>query len=126
MFSLFFPAVFDQFVGRILARFLTRVVDRFLTRFLARVLTMVWGKGKNHKYSVQYYPDQGKHQQPKTNTLIKPCFLRLVWCFFAFKVFSLDRVVLYTVLMIFPIPQTMVKTLAKNLVKNLAKIRPSI
>ena len=37
------------------------------------------------------------------------------------RVFSLGRVVLYTVFMVFPLPQTLVKTLAKNLVKNLAK-----
>ena len=35
--------------------------------------------------------------------------------------FSLVRVVLYTVFMVFPLPKTLVKTLAKNLVKNLAK-----
>ena len=42
-------------------------------------------------------------------------------CFKAFKAFSLGRVVLYTVFMVFALPQTLVKTLAENLVKNLAK-----
>ena len=39
-----------------------------------------------------------------------------------FVFFSLGRVVLYTVFMVFPLPENLVKTLAKNLVKNLAKI----
>ena len=38
-----------------------------------------------------------------------------------FKVFSLGRVVLYTVFVVFSLRKTLVKTLAKNLVKNLAK-----
>ena len=37
------------------------------------------------------------------------------------QVFSLGRVVLYTVFIDFPLPQTLVTTLARNLVKNLAK-----
>ena len=37
------------------------------------------------------------------------------------KVFSLGRVVLYTVFVAFALPKTLVKTLAKNLVKNLPK-----
>ena len=32
--------------------------------------------------------------------------------------FSLGRLVLYTVFMVFPLPETLVKTLAKNLVKT--------
>ena len=39
--------------------------------------------------------------------------------FEVFNVFSLGRVVLYTVFKDFPLPKTLVKTLAKNLVKNL-------
>ena len=35
--------------------------------------------------------------------------------------FSLGRELLYTVFMVFSLPQTLVKTLAKNLVKNLTK-----
>ena len=35
--------------------------------------------------------------------------------------FSLGRIVLYTVFVVFPLPTTPVKTLAKNLVKTLAK-----
>ena len=38
-----------------------------------------------------------------------------------FDVFSLGRVVLYSVFMVFSLPKTLVRTLAKNLVKNLAK-----
>ena len=38
-----------------------------------------------------------------------------------FKVFSLGRVVLYTVFMALALPTNLVKTLAKNLVKNLVK-----
>ena len=34
---------------------------------------------------------------------------------------SLGRVVLYSMFMVFRLPQALVKTLAKNLVKNLAK-----
>ena len=41
--------------------------------------------------------------------------------FVAFNVFSLGRVVLYTVFMFFPLPQVLVKTLAKNLIKSLGK-----
>ena len=47
-----FPSVFGQLVGK----FLTRFLARCLTRLLARVSTRVCGEGKNHKYSVQYYP----------------------------------------------------------------------
>ena len=35
--------------------------------------------------------------------------------------FSLGRIEVYIVFMVFPLPKTLVKTLAKNLVKNLAK-----
>ena len=38
--------------------------------------------------------------------------------FLLFYFFSLGLVVLYTVFMVFPLPQTLVKTLAKNQVKN--------
>ena len=38
--------------------------------------------------------------------------------FLILKIFSLGRVVLYTVFMVFPLPQTLVKNLAKNLVKH--------
>ena len=38
-----------------------------------------------------------------------------------FQVFSLVRVVLYSVFMVFSLPETLVKTLVKHLVKNLAK-----
>ncbi len=38
-----------------------------------------------------------------------------------FNVFSLDRVVLYTAFMVFPLPQTLVKTLAKHLVENMTQ-----
>ena len=38
-----------------------------------------------------------------------------------FKVFSFGRVVLNTLLIVFPLHKTLVTTLAKNLVKNLAK-----
>ena len=38
------------------------------------------------------------------------CFCR----FFVFNVFSLGRVVLRTVFMVFPLPKTLVKTLAKK------------
>ena len=37
-----------------------------------------------------------------------------------FDMFSLGRVVLYTVFMVLPLPTTLVRTLAKNLIKNLA------
>ena len=41
--------------------------------------------------------------------------------FQVFKVFSVGRVVLYTVFLVCSLPQTVIKTQAKNLVKNLAK-----
>ena len=47
-------------------------------------------------------------------------FLGLV-IFYVFCRFSLVRVVLYTVFVIFSLPQILVKTLAKNLIKHLAK-----
>ena len=43
--------------------------------------------------------------------------------FLGFYFFSLGRVVLYTVLMVFSLPETRVKILAKNLVK---KPRPNL
>ena len=47
----------------------------------------------------------------------KVCFFRHIFTSFdAFEVFSLGRLVLYTVFMVFPLPQTLVKTLAKHLV----------
>ena len=46
------------------------------------------------------------------------CFFNL---FLVFKVFSLGRVALYTVFMVFSLPQTLVRNLAKKLVKNLAQ-----
>ena len=46
-----------------------RFLARFLSRFLARVLTSFFFL-KIHKYSVQYYPDQGKTTtNVKLNTL---------------------------------------------------------
>ena len=41
--------------------------------------------------------------------------------FVVFEVFSSGLVVLYTVFMFFPLPETLVKTLAKNLLKNMGK-----
>ena len=47
--------------------------------------------------------------------------LRVLFSFLVvFSCFSLGRVVLYTVFVVFPLPETLVKTLAKNLVKTLA------
>ena len=40
---------------------LSQHFGQMLIRFLVRVLTRVWGKGKNNKYSVQYYPAQRKN-----------------------------------------------------------------
>ena len=40
------------------------------------------------------------------------------WMLWFLIVISLGRVVMYTVFMVFSLPQTLVKTLAKNLVKN--------
>ena len=42
-----------------------------------------------------------------------------VWFVVCLKVFSFVRVVLYTVLMVFPLPETLAKNLVKNLAKNL-------
>ena len=47
--------------------------------------------------------------------------LVLIRCGLVFNAFSLGRVVLYIVSMVFSLPNSLVKTLAKNLIRNLAK-----
>ena len=65
--NLFFGQFSVNLSDECLARFLTRFFARFLTIFLARVLTRVLGRGKNRKYSVQYYPALRKTLKTMSN-----------------------------------------------------------
>ena len=48
--------MFNLFFGQLPVNLSDDFLTRFLAKFVARVLTRVWGEGKNHKWSVQYYP----------------------------------------------------------------------
>ena len=47
-----FGQIFDQIFGQ--------VFDKIFVQIFDQDFDQGFGEGKNHKYSVQYYPDQGK------------------------------------------------------------------